>query len=311
MSRNSPFPSYLELESALMFSTEGNCDQYLKDVKILPTHKYCRRCNTLMDSELRPLTQFAAGCCWVCPSCKTEQSIRVNSVLEKSRLRTSDFVRLLSCFSEELLPRAAATRCSLAETTIRRMYTIIRTQMTEELSSQPMIGGPGTVVEIDEAKFGKQKYHRGRVVQGSWVLGGIERGSTSCFMKVLPNNKRNALTLLPIIQRHVAPGTTIITDCWKAYRGLPTLGYVHHTVNHSRNFVDPVTGAHTNGVEGSWTHAKRASIRRGGRRSASALSLDLSMFCWMKQKGLIGNKDRARLMFSRDLPRLLNYRKFS
>ena len=38
---------------------------------------------------------------------------------------------------------------------------------------------------------------------GSWVLGGVERGSERCFMKVLPNNKRDAAALFPIIQRYV------------------------------------------------------------------------------------------------------------
>lgn len=34
------------------------------------------------------------------------------------------------------------------------------------------IGGPGKHVEIDESKFGKRKYHRGKRVDGVWVFGG-------------------------------------------------------------------------------------------------------------------------------------------
>lgn len=34
------------------------------------------------------------------------------------------------------------------------------------------IGEPQAVVQIDEAKFGRRKYNRGRVIEGQWVLGG-------------------------------------------------------------------------------------------------------------------------------------------
>ena len=35
-------------------------------------------------------------------------------------------------------------------------------------------GGPGKLVQIDESKVGQRKYHRGHVVEGQWVFGGIE-----------------------------------------------------------------------------------------------------------------------------------------
>jgi hypothetical protein len=50
-----------------------------------------------------------------------------------------------------------------------------------EVDSSP-IGGPGKIVEIDESKFGKRKYHRGRRVDGLWVFGGIESGTRKCLL---------------------------------------------------------------------------------------------------------------------------------
>ena len=125
------------------------------------------------------------------------------------------------------------------------------------------IGGEGTVVEIDESKFGKRKYNVGRVIEGQWVFGGLCRDTRSCFM--VPVEKRDSDTLLRIIEEKIHPGTTIISDCWRAYNCLSERGYEHLTVNHSINFVDPDTGASTQNIERVWRDVRR-DIPTFGRR---------------------------------------------
>lgn len=66
--------------------------------------------------------------------------------------------------------------------------------------------------------------------------------SGSFFIEVA---NRESATLVPLIKEYVAPGTTTMTDCWKSYDCLDKEGFQHLTVNHSLNFVDPETGAHT------------------------------------------------------------------
>ncbi|KAL7723132.1 hypothetical protein ACLKA6_012432 [Drosophila palustris] len=110
-------------------------------------------------------------------------------------------------------------------------------------NSRPKLGGVGKVVEIDEAKVGKRKYNCGRVVEGQWLFGGIERESGDFF--IVPVESRNTDTLLAIIRERIEDGSTIISDCWRAYNCLESEGFVHQTVNHSINFVDPETQAHT------------------------------------------------------------------
>ena len=60
---------------------------------------------------------------------------------------------------------------------------------------------------------------------------------------------RSADTLLPLIRRHIAPGTIILSGEWRSYLGVPNIGYHHDTVNHSVTFVSH-TGVHTNNIEG-------------------------------------------------------------
>ena len=85
------------------------------------------------------------------------------------------------------------------------------------------------------------------------------RSTGHCFLIPCPGNRRSADVLLPLIQRNVLPGSIVHTDQWAAYNQLTfaATGYTHLTVNHSTNFVDPLSGCHTNTQEGMWHHVKR------------------------------------------------------
>ena len=132
-----------------------------------------------------------------------------------------------------------------------------------ELDSE-QIGGVGTEVEIDESKFGKRIYHRGKKVDGVWVFGGIERQSKKCFFQVVED--RSADTLIPIIKKNVKPGTLILSDCWKSYNSLKDEGYTHLTVNHSIEFKNKETGACTNLIESTWNAMKKSLPRSGTQK---------------------------------------------
>jgi transposase-like protein len=125
----------------------------------------------------------------------------------------------------------------------------------DKAPSSKSIGGPGVIVEIDESKFGKRKYNKGHHVEGAWVFGAREReNGKNCFFVVVEDRKKE--TLIPLIQSRIQSGSIIYSDCWSSYACLNSLGYEHYTVNHSENFKDPVTGVHTNSIEGTWQKIK-------------------------------------------------------
>lgn len=150
------------------------------------------------------------------------------------------------------------------------------------MNESERIGGPGIVVQIDESKFAKRKYNVGHRVTGGWVFGGHEkRQQKKVFM--VPVENRTADTLLGIIQRWIAPGSIIWSDCWKLYDRIPKLpeGFTHGTVNHSKNFVDPQTGVCTNRIESDWRHAK-AEFPRFGTRPDHYQGY-LAVFMWKRK----------------------------
>jgi hypothetical protein len=112
------------------------------------------------------------------------------------------------------------------------------------LGCSEKIGGPNKTVEID-IKFGKCKYQRGHAVKVQWVSSGVERESGKTFLVPVPD--RTADTLMVVVSAWIEPGTTVISDCWAAYR-VVVHGYTHRTVNHSFTFVDERSGAHTNTI---------------------------------------------------------------
>lgn len=73
---------------------------------------------------------------------------------------------------------------------------------------------------------------------------------------MLEVQNRDANTLTMLILKHVRRGSTIYTDGWGGYKHLRFFGYVHQKVLHNKNFVCPVTGTHTNTIEGTWSALK-------------------------------------------------------
>uniref|UniRef100_A0A5S6QWM3 ISXO2-like transposase domain-containing protein n=1 Tax=Trichuris muris TaxID=70415 RepID=A0A5S6QWM3_TRIMR len=95
------------------------------------------------------------------------------------------------------------------------------------------VGRPGLRVEVDESLFSKRKYNRGRVLPQTWVVGSVCRE----------------------------------TGEWQGYYRLSNEHNAHLLINHSINFVDRVTGAHTQTVESLWSHAKQGNkVRHGTHR---------------------------------------------
>ncbi|CAH2088510.1 unnamed protein product [Euphydryas editha] len=125
------------------------------------------------------------------------------------------------------------------------------------------IGGPGKIVQIDESKFGKRKYNKGRRIEGHWVLGMIEDGSEDLRLEICPDNVRSSDILIPLIKKHVAEGSIIHTDMWRAYNDLGNHGFTHKRVNHSdpdNPFVAP-DGTHTQRIESQWRIVKRFFVK--------------------------------------------------
>ena len=152
--------------------------------------------------------------------------------------------------------------------------------LNDDSNTGEKIGGEGKVVEVDETKIGKRKYNSGRLADGQWVFGMVERQSGKLKLEICPQNQRDSNTLLTLINKHVEKGTLIMNDGWKGYSKLEDLRFKHLSVNHSKFFVDTETGAHTQQIESSWWALKRR-LSRGGIKF---YDLHFAEYLWFKSK---------------------------
>ena len=113
-------------------------------------------------------------------------------------------------------------------------------------------------VEIDEAMVGGHRPgKRGRGASGKTVVLGMKQRKGGMRAFVIPDSK--ATTIQPLIDQHVAAGSTVYTDEWWGYRLVMAAGYDHHRVHHrSKSYA--YGNAHVNSVENFWARLK-LSIR--------------------------------------------------
>ena len=114
------------------------------------------------------------------------------------------------------------------------------------------------------------QYQQGwRARNDAWVFGVVSTKHSPCrgYFKVV--QRRNRGTLTQILQGVLLPGSQVHTEDWAAYRNLhlhvPNVT-VHRTVVHQNNFVDPLTGIHTQESEAAWARLKYHVKREKGIR---------------------------------------------
>lgn len=240
----------------------------------------------------QPMTEVKVGRgdeqMWRCPKHKTNKiSLRVGSFLSNHNISFQDFVAISYCWSHQISVATSTEMVGLSKTSIIQWFSYLRDVCSHKLLLEPStIGGEGHLVQIDESLMSRRKNHKGRVVPERWVFGGYDTSDKIGFLRFVED--RSAATLLPIIQQVVLPGTTIHSDQWAAYNDITNIPvvppYVHASINHSENFVDPVTGVHTQHVECMWKNAKRKFKAMLGVQS-TMLPSHLDEFMWRQRYG--------------------------
>lgn len=193
--------------------------------------------------------------CFTCEHCGYQVYPTAGTPFEKTRTSLRDwfYVMFLFCASRNgVAAKEVQRQLGVTYKTAWRMCNLIRNYMGYVDGDFP-IGGPGKVVEVDEAFIGGVDT-RAAGNDKAVVLGMVERGGDVVTRHIQDRSARN---IGPNVVKFVKHGTRVHTDDWTGYQPLiERHGFDHQTVNHSAK--EYVRGdVHTNTIEAFWANVKR------------------------------------------------------
>lgn len=169
----------------------------------------------------------------------SSRSVRTGSWFFKSKMNMCDILMIAHCWVYRIPREWVILETGISQHSVCDWYNSCR-DVCSSICAITMIGGANKTVEIEETLFDKKKY-KGEYVDGIFVLGGVEKGSTKCFFKVIEN--RNSASLFNIIKSSILPGTKVISHCWKAYNSLEDENFIDSIKNNEYSFKKTDTGS--------------------------------------------------------------------
>jgi transposase len=227
------------------FPTDDACLEYLKE-RFYPDGTKCPQCGK--TSRFRRIKGRSA---YSCQYCGHHVYPTAGTIFHKSSTSLQLWfwaIYLMSSTRCGISAKQLGREIGVTYKTAWRMFNLIRSLLAED--SDPLSGE----VEADETYVGgrrKGTHQVGRPKAGdpkkTPVFAMSQRGGR-VIARVVPNAR--ALTLVPLIQKHVLPNSIVYTDEWQPYLTLEKRGYVHKRVHHRQKIYVAADGASVNQVEG-------------------------------------------------------------
>lgn len=281
----------VEFERMLVRFTNQELISYMMNNSFLQREMKCVHCKVFM--ELKSYEQVKEKLVWrcnntLCPKYRNRTSIRHLSFFSDLTIDFLSFFQLLISWEQGQAITLSANFLNISRPTASKIKNKIVNRMGEPKFENDKLGGPGKIINIDETMLNyKCKSHRGRSPDNktdALVIVECVPHVVRVLAKVIPD--KCASTILPIVIANVVSGSTIFTDEHRSYSALTSLGFEHGTVCHKFNFVDRMTGVHTQHVE-SLNNCIKQEIKKQKGVSTSSRQKFLNEFCWF-----FNNKER-------------------
>lgn len=255
------------------FGTDEKCRAILEELR-WPDGVRCPRCNTPKVSRITTRDQFD------CDVCRYQFSVLSGTIFHDTHLPLKKWFVAIYLIVEAKKGMSANQMKRILGVSYKTAWFLchrIRAAMTEHEAS-PLTG----TVEVDETFIGGklkgQGKGRGAYLKNKAIVIGVVQRAGKVRLQVIDRTDRK--TLHRFIKDHTAPETeVIITDDWKAYRGISDADTKHEVINHSAG--EYVRGdVHTNGIENVWSLLKRSVTGTYHKLSVKHLDAYLDELEW-------------------------------
>jgi transposase-like protein len=280
------------------FTNEDAARKHLERIQ-WPDGPVCPHCGVLNRASSikggRPGLYF-------CGACRKQYTVTVGTVMERSKVPLNVWLycnHLLCSSKKGISSHQMARMLGVTYKTAWFLTMRLRKAMEVTPGSEPPLGGPGKVVEADEAYIGKKDGPQGRKHPGSGgaghkrtVLSLVERGGKIRSFKIGSPKREH---ILPVMLTNVDRASTLHTDGAQVYKF--TGMAAHESVDHSKEYVrEGKTGkVFTNTLEGFFSVFKRGMVGTYQHCGEQHLQRYLAEFDFrMNYRAKMGYDDAAR-----------------
>lgn len=247
-----------------IYTDETAACEHLANIR-WPVDITCPRCGVV--GQARALGGESMGPGWFyCGACQDKFTVRTGTVYERSHIPLHKWLlgfRLMASSKKGISAHQLHRTLGITYKSAWFMAHRIREAMSDTDPSP--LGGKDKTVEADETFRGEPDYvyvngkgwqkKRGTSTK-SKVLTLVERGGKARSIVIA---EVKAKEIAPLVERHVAKETTLMTDEGKWYTNVGKKFAAHETVNHGRK--EYARGkVNTNTVEGFFSIFKRGMI---------------------------------------------------
>jgi transposase-like protein len=249
-------------DAIVFFSDADNCVAFLVAQRWPDGDVVCPTCGRA-DAQYIPSRRV-----WQCktrhPKCQF--SVKVGTIFEDSPIGLDKWLSAMWMIANcKNGVSSYEIHRDLGVTQKTAWFMLHRIRLTMQDDNISMIGGNGAAIEMDETFIGGKvkNMHKSKkpkplanrttrlsgVIGKTIVVGMLERNGRVRAEVVMD---RTQAVLHDLIHKHVATGTTLITDEHVGYKGTD---FEHEVINHANEYVNGLI--HTNGIENFWSLLKR------------------------------------------------------